>query len=840
MPHSILTLRVPCRGWLGPLAEVPDPAFAGAMMGDGMMIDLLAGEIVAPCNGDVIAVAPTGHSVTLRLANGAELLIHVGIDTVALNGAGFTAQVSSGAHVATGQPLLRCDLDAIVRSGRSLRTPIVVINDGFIIETRAAAGLVEAGAPLFSIAALGAATDTPLANAPEAKASVMLPLPHGLHARPSARLAAVVRGWAGRATVECHGRSANAASVAALMALGAAHGDELTIATAGPDAEAMVATLVAAVAEGLGEQPAPAPSAPEGRCPHVIAPVALDGSAVLTGVRAAGGVVIGQVLQLCVPDGEFERTSRGEDEERAALSEARTLAAARLDNLAGAADETRAGILAAHRALLDDPDLIERAEEEIRRGASAPQAWRTACRAIADALARLNNSRLRERGDDLLDIERQVLALLSGTVHDDGPLPPSTIVIAETLVPTELLALAARGVAGICTVGGGATSHVAILAAGMGLPALAAVDPAVRTIPDGTAAILDGDRGRMHVAPSETMRKTLAAHLAARRGHAARAAAEASAPAVTTDGTRILVLANLGDAAGAHAAMAKGADGCGLLRSEFLYLDRAGPPDEAEQRSAYQAIADAMPGAPLVIRTLDIGGDKPVPFLPIAPEENPALGLRGVRLSLRHPDLFRRQLRAILGVAGPADVQLMLPMVNDRAEFHAARAMFEEERASLGCGTAQLGVMIETPAAALLTDTLARSADFFSIGTNDLTQYALAIDRGSVPLAHQLDGLHPAVLRLIETCSRSAIAAGTPVGVCGALAGDPLALPILIGLGVSRLSVSAGRIAAVKAAVRTVRLDDCRTFASQACMLASPGEVRDAVRAAWPGLENWS
>ncbi|MDH7637780.1 phosphoenolpyruvate--protein phosphotransferase [Sphingomonas oryzagri] len=838
-----MIVTAPCAGWVGPLADVPDPVFADGMMGAGVMIDPVDGIIVAPCDATVIARAASGHSVTLRLANGAELLIHVGIDTVALGGRGFAALVEAGAGVSKGDPLIGCDLDAIARAGCSLRTPIIVINDGFVVAPLETGRMVAAGDPLFTVVSETGVSTVAAADTAARIAEVAVPLAHGLHARPSARLAAIVRGHDADATVLCGPRSANGASVAALMALGASLGDTLRIEARGADAEVLLAAMIAAIESGLGEQPAAiaAPVGEEVSAAVAVAPaLLLDGSEVLAGVTGAAGIVIGMVRQLRAAQAALDRPAGSPIDERSALDAARTAAAARLHALEDEASLAQRDILAAHRALLDDPDLAARADGEIAAGASAAQAWRAACRAAAAALATLDNARLRERGEDLLDVERQVLTMLAGGAEAGERYPANTIVVAEALLPTEFLDCAARGAAAICTVGGGATSHVSILAGGMGIPALVAADPRVRLIPDGTAAILDGDRATLHVAPTETARQDLATRIADRRRFHDEAVGRAAEPAATRDGTRILVLANLGDPGGTPGAVKAGAEGCGLLRSEFLFLDRAAPPDEAEQRRQYQAIADALPeGAPLVIRTLDIGGDKPVPFLDMPAEENPALGLRGMRLSLRHPELLRTQLRAILGVTGARGVQTMLPMVIDAEELRAARIIFEEERAAAGLDDAPLGVMVETPAAALLADTLAPHADFFSIGTNDLTQYALAIDRGSVPLARQVDGLHPAVLRLIKSCCFAAARAGRPVSVCGSLGGDPLAVPVLIGLGVARLSVSAGRIAATKAAVRALVLDDCRQFAREACEMASPQAVREAVRTRWPELENW-
>ncbi|MCJ2183360.1 phosphoenolpyruvate--protein phosphotransferase, partial [Novosphingobium sp. 1949] len=314
--------------------------------------------------------------------------------------------------------------------------------------------------------------------------------------------------------------------------------------------------------------------------------------------------------------------------------------------------------------------------------------------------------------------------------------------------------------------------------------------------------------------------------LAARRV-AARAS---SAPTTTRDGTRIEVFANTGSREDAELAVANGAEGSGLLRSEFLFLERPAAPDVAEQTAAYQAIADALGDRPMIVRLLDIGGDKPAQYLPIEGEENPALGLRGIRVGLAHPDLLEAQVEAIARVEPAGRCKIMVPMVASLAELRAVRAVLDRvaQRIGLPCAL-ELGIMVETPAAAATADILAREADFLSIGTNDLTQYTLAMDRANPSVAASLDGLHPVVLRLIgQTCSGGA-RHGRWTGVCGSLASDPLAVPLLLGLGVTELSASAALVTDIKALVATLDLAACRDLAARALACASAAEVRALV-----------
>ena len=295
----------------------------------------------------------------------------------------------------------------------------------------------------------------------------------------------------------------------------------------------------------------------------------------------------------------------------------------------------------------------------------------------------------------------------------------------------------------------------------------------------------------------------------------------------TADGVRIEVFANLASVDDAKAAVEAGAEGCGLLRTEFLAIGRNSAPDEEEQRQAYAAIAAALGDRPLIVRTFDIGADKKVSYLGTAAEENPALGLRGVRLSLARPDLLATQMRAIVRGAPAAQRRIMLPMISDVEEFRAARAALREAEAAVGSqGETPLGIMVETPASALLARELASESAFLSVGTNDLAQYALAADRTNSGVSAMLDGLHPAVLRLIRLAAEGAAAHNRWLGVCGGLASDPVAVPILLGLGVTELSVAPAAVPAIKATVRTLRLDDCRKLAERACAASSAAEVR--------------
>jgi len=820
-------LRAPIAGWASDLAEVADPVFADAMLGDGVAIDPIGAVLQAPCAGVVGTVHAARHAVTLRAEGGLELLLHVGLDTVGLDGEGLEPLVKEGDRVAAGDALIALDLDRLAGGARSLVTPLVITDLGdWSIGRRYLDRLLSAGDPLLELAPAGgrAAARAPTSG-PEMRREVVVGLEHGLHARPAARLGAALKALAVEVEVRAGARSANARSPVALMTLGVAHGDTVALVATGPDADAALAAL-AALMSGAD---------PDGTSTTAAAavPVVAGRAGGIRGLGAAPGLAIGPAFRWTPGDIAVVEAGRGVVAEGQALAAALAAVRRAIDaDAAAEAEPTRAAVLAAHAALVEDPGLAADAEREVAAGRSAAFAWKAAASAYADILAGLPDTRMAERADDLRDLSRRVLETLTGEAAPAPDPPAGAILVAEELLPSQLLAIPPGRLAGVALARGGPTSHVAIIAAAMGLPTLVGAGPALAAVSSGATLVLDADAGALVVAPKPRALQAARRRLAAQQAERAAAAATALAPAALADGAPIAVLANLGGSAGEAAlAVAAGAEGCGLLRTEFLFLDRDTAPDEAEQLAAYQAVADALDSRPLVVRLLDIGADKPARFAAQPAEENPALGLRGVRLALRRPALLRTQLRAILQVRGP--LSIMVPMVADLGELRAVRAALAEAAAELGRDTTpDLGVMVETPAAAMIADQLAAGATFISIGANDLAQYALAIDRGHPELAGAIDGLAPPVLRLIAAACEGAARHGRPVSVCGALASDPAAIPILIGLGVTRLSMPAPAIAPAKALLRRLTLEACRALAARALAAASAAEVRALTRSA--------
>ncbi|KRP62438.1 phosphoenolpyruvate--protein phosphotransferase [Pseudomonas trivialis] len=667
-------------------------------------------------------------------------------------------------------------------------------------------------------------------------ARVTLANAHGLHARPAKILAQLAKSFDGDIRlriVDGPVGAVSAKSLSKLLSLGARRGQVLEFVAEPTIAGDALPALLAAVEQGLGEEIEPLPTVSEQPAPVEIEPII---SAPLAGsqsqaIAAAPGIAIGpahiQVQQV------FDYPLRGEScaIERQRLQDA--LADVR-GEIQGLIERSQAKaireIFITHQEMLDDPELTDDVDTRLKQGESAQAAWMSVIESAAKQQESLQDALLAERAADLRDIGRRVLAQLCGVESAQEPSEPYILVMDE-VGPSDVARLDPARVAGILTARGGATAHSAIVARALGIPALVGAGPAVLLLAAGTPLLLDGQRGRLHVDPDAATLQRATVERDTREQRLQAASAQRHEPACTRDGHAVEVFANIGESAGVASAVEQGAEGIGLLRTELIFMAHSQAPDEATQEAEYRRVLDGLDGRPLVVRTLDVGGDKPLPYWPIAEEENPFLGVRGIRLTLQRPQIMEAQLRALLRSADNRPLRIMFPMVGSVDEWRAARDMTERLRLEIPVADLQLGIMIEVPSAALLAPVLAKEVDFFSVGTNDLTQYTLAIDRGHPTLSAQADGLHPAVLQLIDITVRAAHAHGKWVGVCGELAADPLAVPVLVGLGVDELSVSARSIPEVKARVREFSLSEAQSLAQKSLAVGSPAEVRALVEA---------
>ncbi|WXL27065.1 phosphoenolpyruvate--protein phosphotransferase [Ectopseudomonas mendocina] len=837
MNNKNLALKAPLSGPLVPLNRVPDPVFSSNSLGEGIAIDPTNDCLLAPCAGVITHVARTRHAIGMRTEQGIELLMHVGLDTVLLNGEGFDALVKEGDQVAEGQALLHFDMDSVALRCKSLIT-VMVLNatEGYQIRPLTTQP-VKIGSPLLLLSPCGE-TQNAKASADEveenliARGLAIVAHQGGLHARPAALLRQTASDFSCVTELHLGERSSKAESIVGIMGLGAAEGDDVLIICQGQDCQAALLAMQKIISTPTAHASAPSSLPAASR---TISQLPAD---TLAGVSASPGLVSGPLTLLGDITLPEETGKQDPKEQHMALDLALQQVRADIqDNLSlnhehDHPDES--AIFAAHYALLEDPTLLDAADLLIDEGVDAAHAWDRAIEMQRSILKSLDNHLLSERANDLLDLKKRVLRVL---LSDSATLevPAGAIVAATEITPSDLGPLVDAGIAGICMAEGGATSHVAILARGKGIPCLVALGPQLLQQDSGQVVVLNADQGLLELKPDAQRLEQIAAAQQQRLIVRQRQQNEAHREAITLDGRHIEVAANVGSSREAEEANKCGADGVGLLRTEFLFIDRKNAPDESEQQAAYQAVLDAMGKRKVIIRTIDVGGDKHLSYLPLPTEENPALGLRGIRLGQARPDLLDQQLRALLKVDSAQRVRIMLPMVSEVEELISIRQRLIHLADELGVRQLpELGVMIEVPSAALLSDQLAEYADFFSIGTNDLSQYTLAMDRGHPGLAQRIDALHPALLRLISKTCASAARHGRWVGVCGALASDPLATPLLIGLGVEELSVGPNLIPEIKERVRQLTAADCRQRSHELLNLSSARAVREKCREYWP------
>ncbi len=831
-------LLAPLSGDVLPLEQVPDPVFAQKMVGDGIAIMPSGTILLAPCDGIVTQLHAASHALTLTTADGLQVFLHIGINTVALGGQGFAAKIAPGDAVRTGDALIEFDLPYLARAVPSAISMMLIAGGEMVERCLPATGTVEAGiSPVLELL-VRQLPETASQTAPGGNAQSSPILIHnacGLHARPAAVLAHHARRFASEISLfkegDAGGRGANAKSLTGIMALDVRHQDRVVLRAFGPDAEEAVAALAPLMESGLGETVQARPKAPqEGPATR---PAAGDGRTFF-GAPASPGLECGAIFQVRRSVGAAAEQGTGRDNEERAFSAALRAARAELGTLQTQlrqrADGDKAAIFAAHAELLDDPELLHAARQGMDAGQSAAFAWQAAFSAWAEILGGLDNALLAGRADDVRDVGRRVLARLTGQPRRQTmDLPSNAIAVAEEFTPSEIAELDAARVRGLCSTGGSAASHASLLARAMGIPAVAGVEARVLAVPDGTPALLDGENGLLRLEPGKDDLDRVQSFKEQRAATRERELAAAAGPAVTVDGRRIAVTANIGGIQEANECVRLGGEGVGLLRSEFLFLQRADAPSEQEQAEVYQAIARTLgPERTLVARTLDAGGDKPLACLPLPAESNPFLGMRGIRLNRLDTGLFVTQVRAMLSAAHLTRLHIMFPMVASAEELRQAKGIVAEQKAALGVtAPVAVGIMVEVPAAALLAENLACEADFFSIGTNDLAQYTLAMDRGHPALGSMADGLHPAVLRLVAATVEGARKLEKRVCVCGGLAGDARAVPILMGLGVDELSVNPAFIPAVKSLIRRQSLERCKTLAADALTMLTATEVRE-------------
>ncbi|WP_151823043.1 phosphoenolpyruvate--protein phosphotransferase [Acinetobacter oleivorans] len=659
--------------------------------------------------------------------------------------------------------------------------------------------------------------------------SVVLANAHGLHARPATYLVNLTKSFQGDIQVAVDdGNFVSAKSLTRLLALGCKRGQTLRF-IAEPETDAVEALdkVIQAVQEGLGEEVEPIQSSDtqEAQSSQTVKslPKTLSTN---TGIPASSGLAFGPVHVIKPKVYQYERMGLSVKAEKEKLDIALHAVKNNIHQVIAKSEVTEIKqIFQAHLEMLDDPDLINGVYQKINLNLSAPAAWHEHIEAAAKEQAALPDRLLAERATDLRDIGDRVLAQLCGEVIIEEPKEPYILIMYD-VGPSDVARLNKDRVAGILTAVGGASAHSAIVARALGIPAIVGAGDQVLEIEQKSSLLINGDTGTFVLNPNTQQIEQAKQERELQQKIREEAERHSQEPAITVDQHQIEIAANLGKVQATAHAVECGAEAIGLLRTELVFMAHSSAPSETTQEADYRVVLDALAGRPLVVRTLDVGGDKPLPYLPIAEEENPFLGLRGIRLTLRQPELLRQQLIALLKAADDRPLRIMFPMIGRVEEWRAAKAILDEVKAVHPCANLQVGIMIEVPSAALLAPILAQEVDFFSIGTNDLTQYTLAIDRGHPILSAEADGLHPSILQLIDHTVKAAHKHSKWVGICGELAADPKAVPILMGLGVDELSMSPNSIPLVKAQIRTLNYSQAQALAKRALECESATAVR--------------
>ena len=575
----------------------------------------------------------------------------------------------------------------------------------------------------------------------------------------------------------------------------------------------------------------------------------------IRGISVSRGINIGPVYQFKHLDLTFE-THQVEDRDaewyrfESAVAATKGRLQQMYDRAVKEIGTDEAMIFDAHMMMLEDPDLLDGAQSGIMdEGFNAEAALMNVCEQYCDMLREIDDKYIQARVTDIQDVCHGVLTELLGYGEDAGVnVTVPSVIISRDLTPSDCVSIQKALIEGFCTVEGGTTSHTAILARSLGIPALVGAPEEIEEIPSETTVIIDGYEGILIVDPDPETIEKYERKREAKREIFSAAMEHSLEPAVTKDGHRVETFVNIGSDSPDDIADAihKGAEGVGLLRTEFIYLNMDRMPDEEMQYVKYSNVARGFGGKPVILRTLDIGGDKQLPYLELPYEMNPFLGVRGIRLCLKNPDLFKHQLRAVLRACNEGNLRIMFPMVTKLSEIRRAKDMIGECRAELAAegikviDYIQVGIMIEVPGAAILSDMLAKEVDFFSIGTNDLTQYTLAVDRTNNNLADLANAFDPAVLRLIARVADSAHKYGKTVGVCGELGGDPIAIPILVGLGLDELSMNAPAIPVAKQIIRSLNYEEVKKLAREVMDLESPKDVKDRVFKTLPMIADLS
>lgn len=827
MPLIHLTLFSPVKGKFVDISQVPDDAFAQKMLGDGAAFQPEDDFICAPTDAKIKTLHKCLHAIVLE-KDGFEILIHIGVDTVALKGQGFKALVREGDFVKQGQKLIEFDRNFLLKNAPSNLIIMVIAAPLEVSLKKENLNEVDLKTKIFEVSREEKIDTKPKLQTEQKTYTQDLTISNasGLHARPAGEVATLAQSFKNTDILLVkNNKKANAKSVVEILGLSLEYGDTVQIITQGADAEFAALEVKNFIIRELKD--------------NITKNTTQDNSVQfkpgnetkIKGIGICDGIAIGKAYIL--------KDSKFEIEEKSGIPVSQELAkfGSSLRRVKSALDKERHSIygqkdreeiLLAHITILEDPFLIKETEQMIEKGYSSAFAFSTAIRRAIDVLQKAGNDILRARVADFVDLETRIISDLTGKNYGIPKFEEDTIIITKELLSHHLNEMSEH-IVGIVMANGSALSHIAIMLKTLGIPSIIGAGSTVLDIPPDSDIILDSKTGTITVNPTNIQElKQKAEFLKKHRQENLRHALE---PAKTKDGIAITVSGNIGNIEQAKQSAQQGGQGIGLVRTEFLFATSKKEPTEQEQYEIYQKIVDSQNGNPVIIRTLDVGADKPIPFIPQIKEDNPILGRRGIRTSFTNVDMLKTQLRAIMRVKPYGLAKIMIPMVTFVEEVSTVARFIKEEQKNLNIDKVSFGMMVEVPAAALMAKEFAKEVDFFSIGTNDLTQYTLALDRAHPTLNFLSDSLNPAVLRMIKLTVEGASAEGKPVGVCGAIASEPAGAILLIGLGVRSLSVVPNAIADIKALIRNLEIKKCEEVAQKALTFKNVGEVRDLVRA---------
>ncbi len=826
MNPKTLTLYSPITGELLDLSKIPDEAFAQKMLGDGIAVKPQENFIYAPTAAVVKNLHKCLHAIVLE-KDGFEIMIHIGIDSVSLKGQRFKTFVQEGDKVTKGQKLIEFDKDFLAQYAKANTIVMIIVSPLNVKFKKEELTKVNPQTKVFEVFAdQNEQTNNTNKNDLTVLTEEFFVLNKtGLHARPAGEVAKLAQNFPNTDIfIMKNGKQSNAKSVVEILRLSIDYGDKIQIKSCGEKANEASAQIQNFIQTKLKD------IVTDTRTAQNISEFNLSEETKIKGVGIYDGLSIGK--SYLVKDVQFKLEEKSNLPPEEELSKFLTA----LNNVKSALDKERHAIygqkereeiLLAHITILEDPFLIQETRQAISKGYSAAFAFSSAVERAVEVLKNTGNEILRSRIADFIDLESRILTDLTGTDYGLPDFKEDTILITRELLSHHLKDINEH-VTGIIMAEGSTLSHVSIMIKNLGIPTIIGAGPVVMEIPDGKDIILDSKSGIITVNPKDI--KEVKQKVQSIKINREKNLLHAFEAAKTIDGTEISITGNIGTLDQAKQSIQQGGQGIGLVRTEFLFANAKEPPTENEQYEIYQQMADSQQGNPIIIRTLDVGADKHIPFIPQIREDNPILGRRGVRTSFANIDLFKTQLRAIMKVKPYGMAKIMIPMVTFIEEIKTVKRFVKEEQKKLGIDKVSLGMMMEVPAAAIMAKEFAKEVDFFSIGTNDLTQYTLALDRAHPTLNFLSDSLNPSVLRLVSSIVEGAKSQNIPVGVCGAVASEPAGAVLLIGLGIRSLSVVPAMIADIKALIRQLDIKKCEKIAQKALKCSNVEEVRSLVK----------